>query len=132
MKIPLINILQIQYPTMTIGIGGQIQLADYNDGNGAFIQTWNVPYSIVSLSLNVVGQPTASQLLAWQTDTITTQTYTYQQNTITNAQIIIQLQAIDAKSIRALRENDPTYLASLTTQAVALRAKLLPTSGVTS
>jgi len=129
MSIPILDILQIQYPTATVGVNGQIQLQDHGDGNGPVIGVWNVPSNVTSVSLGVTGQPTAAQLLAWQTDTTTTQTYTYMQNAIANAPILAQLQAIDAKTIRSLRESDPTMLATLTTQAVALRAQLLPTSG---
>lgn len=119
MNIPLYNIIQINYPTGIIGLNGNIQLIDYNDGNGPFISEWNVPN---------VEQPTVDQLNAFQTDANTIQQYTFQQNKITNAPIYAQLDQIDIKSVRALREADPTYLVTLTSQAVALRAQLLPTS----
>jgi hypothetical protein len=117
--IPLINILQIQFPTATFGIRGNAQLVDNSDGKGPFISVWNVPNTT---------QPTSDQLLVWQTDAATIAAYTFQQNAIANAPIIAQLQVIDDKSIRSIRESDPTYLATLTSQAVALRATLLPTS----
>lgn len=40
------------------------------------------------------------------------------------SEIIAQLAAIDAKSVRPLREGDDAYLATLTAQATALRAEL--------
>lgn len=42
-----------------------------------------------------------------------------------NAPILTQLDALDLKSIRAIRENDTEYLEMLTQQALALRAQLL-------
>jgi len=44
-----------------------------------------------------------------------------------NAPILAQLAAIDAKSIRALRENDQTRIAAWEAQAAALRAQLQKT-----
>lgn len=41
-----------------------------------------------------------------------------------NARILAQLSAIDAKSIRALREGDTDRIADLERQAVALRSQL--------
>lgn len=40
------------------------------------------------------------------------------------SEIITQLAAIDAKSVRPLREGDDAYLATLAAQATALRAEL--------
>ena len=117
MSIPLYFILQINYPTLVPGV-------DYilnNPGTGDQIQQWNNA---------TVAQPTSGQLTAWQTDAATTAAWTKIQNGWTNAPILAQLAAIDAQSIRALRETgsaSTTKLNTLTTQAAALRAQLLPT-----
>lgn len=115
--IPLYYILQINYSTAIVGIGGNVQLCNHGDGNGDQINSWDVPG---------VVQPTADELLALQNDSNTVNTYQAKLNAEANAPILAQLDALDLKSIRALREPDPTYLATLASQAVALRAQLLP------
>lgn len=120
--IPLYSILKFNFPTATFGIEGNVQLSDYGDGNGAVISYWNVPNTT---------QPTNEQLIAWQTDTATIQAYIFQQNAVANIAIQKQLDDIDSQSVRALREpsaQSTAKLATLTSQASALRAQLLPTS----
>jgi hypothetical protein len=115
--IPLYNIIQINYPTAIIGLNGNVQLADHGDGLGAVIQLWDIPG---------VDQPTDEQLTALQNDANTIATYQAHLNTHLNQPILDKLDELDRKSIRPIRENDVALLASLTTQAVALRAQLLP------
>lgn len=119
MLIPLPQLLTLKYPDIKIGPfedTDQVVLSDHNDGNGAYIHVWNYPHA---------PQPTQTDLDQWQIDLV--QTHTFQQNAITNAPILGQLQEIDAKSIRSLRENNTAMLSALTSQAAALRAQLLPT-----
>jgi hypothetical protein len=119
MNVPLVNIIQIKYPEVTIGFpDGQVQLGNHSDGNGDFIQLWNVPN---------VEQPTNEQLQEWSIDIEVLQQYQFQQNKILNIPIIAQLEAIDLKTIRSLRENDTDRIAQFTAQAATLRASLLPT-----
>lgn len=59
MDIPLLNLLQIKYPSITIGRSGQVVLADQNDGNGPFISLWNVPG---------ITQPTTDDIASFQAD----------------------------------------------------------------
>ncbi len=102
------DILHIKYPAANF-------IWDIVIQNEAITQ-WNVPNTV---------QPTADQITAWQTDPTLTTTYTAQQNAITNAPIIAQLDIIDAKSIRALRTNDTARLIALEAEAVALRTQLV-------
>ena len=111
----LSDLLKLKFPTANMITDIIIQ----DDGKGPYIKQWN---------LQNTPQPTPMTLVSWQTDPTTIQQYTFQQNSITNAPIYAQLQNIDIKSIRSLRESDTVYLASLTSQAIALRSQLLPTS----
>lgn len=120
MTIPLATLIQLNVPTATFGLGGNVQISDHGDGKGAVIQVWNIP--------NII-KPDAAQLSAWQDSSI--QAYTFQQNAITNATVLAQLTTLDLQSIRALREPgnaSTTKLNTLTSQASTLRAQLLPTS----
>ncbi len=112
----LYELLSLKYPNISIGLHGDIQLADYGQGDGPFIKYWNIPD---------IEQPTPDELAALQTDETVVAGYTAQQNAITNAPIITQLDIIDAKSIRALRTNDTVRLAALEAEAVILRAQLV-------
>jgi hypothetical protein len=96
-----------------------VNLQDDLDDKGVFIAGWN------TAKLGVV--PTASDLLAWQSDPILVQQAVYESNKVTNAPIYSALDAIDTKSIRALRSGDTARLSQLENEAVALRAQLLPT-----
>ncbi len=59
MNIPLSNLLQIKYPSITIGCYGQVVLADYGQGDGPFIASWNVPN---------ITQPTTDDIASFQAD----------------------------------------------------------------
>ena len=113
--IPLYVILQVNYPTANLSPNGNVQLGDI--GNGPQIISWGVPN---------IAEPTEEQLTAFQTDQNTLNNWTLIQNIAANASILAQLKELDDKSIRALREPDPTYISTLTTQASSLRSQLLP------
>lgn len=119
MTVPLYAVIQINYPTANLMPEGNVQVGDRGDGNGAVIVVWNVPG---------VVQPTPDILAAFQSDPNTVNAYQAQLNVAINASIISQLEAIDLRSIRPLRESDSALLATLAAQAVALRAQLLPTT----
>lgn len=111
----LVDILKIKYPSADFAF----KLIVQDNGEGQYIAQWD----------NTLGeQPTQEQIDSWQQDSTVQQQYTFNQNKITNQSIYDQLDAIDAKSIRALRTNDTVRLTALETQAAALRAQLLPTS----
>ncbi len=111
----LAELIQLKYPEATIGVNQDILIEDI--GEGAFISQWN---------LAGIACPNAEDLLAWETEFA--QAYIYQQNKLTNKPLYDALEAIDLKSIRALRSNDTGRLAELETEAVALRSQLLPAS----
>lgn len=113
--IPLYDIISLKYSDAIFGVGGNVQLGDYGLGNGPEIIVWELNES----------QPTVEELAMLQTDPTILSAYTLEQNIITNAPIIAQLDALDAKSIRALRTNDTVRLADLEAQAVTLRAQLV-------
>ena len=119
MSIPLMYVIQINYPTAIVGLNGNVTLVNHGLGAGDEIGAWNVPN---------VTQPTADQLAAYQTDANTIAKWQFIQNGWSNAPLIVQLDAIDAKSIRAIRTNDTVRMASLESEAAALRAQLLPTA----
>jgi len=117
MMLTLHEIIQVKYPSAKVGLGGDVHIADH--GDGPVISMWEVPD---------VAQPTQAQLIAWKTDPLVRQAYILRQNILENSNIIGQLEAIDIKSIRALRTNDKNKLAELEREAVELRSKLLPTT----
>jgi len=92
----------------------QILLQD--DGQGPYIKEWNLPN---------VSQPTQEDLEQWSIELAPQ--FQLNKNKINNQPIYDQLEAIDMKSIRALRTNDTVRLAALEQEAVALRSQLLPT-----
>ena len=117
MNIPLYNVIQINYPTAVIGLHGNCVLVNHGDENGDQIGAWSVPD---------VVQPTVDQLTALQSDVNTINSYQAILNTQINEPLLQQLQELDNKTIRPLRENDTVMIGQLTTQAAALRAQLLP------
>ncbi len=106
----LFDILNLKFPNSDFM--RDIILQD--DGQGPYIKEWNLNIDI----------PTQIDLDQWGIDLIPQ--YEFQQNKITNQPIYSQLDLIDLKSIRAIRENDQTRIADLESQAAALRAQLLP------
>ena len=105
------KVLQLKYPNADFM--KDIILADYGEGNGPEIQKWNL----------LDPKPTQSDIDAWTVQFA--QQYTFNQNKIANQPIYDQLDTIDLKSIRALREGDTTRITALTNQAITLRATLL-------
>ncbi len=111
----LADILLIKYPEADFFRDVIIQ----DDGEGPYIKEWNVINTIT---------PTQEELTAWLNDVELQQQYTYAQNKKANIEIYTQLQTIDLKSIRAIRENNNTRIQELNDQADVLRAQLLPTA----
>lgn len=90
---------------------------------------WSDPYEGLTWENKDIPKPSKEELDKWQVEL--QQQYEYKQNAVANATIMAQLDALDIKSIRSLREPSSastTKLAEIKQQAVALRAKLLPTS----
>lgn len=88
-----------------------------DDGDGKiYIGQWN---------LNV-PRPSQSDIDVWKEEV--KNGFIFAQNKILNNSIYTQLNNIDFKSIRALREKDIQKLADLESQAISLRAQLLPVS----
>lgn len=106
------DLLKLKFPTANFRKDILLQ----NDGEGIYIKEWN---------LANVNQPTSDEILTWSIDPTLVASYTAQQNAITNAPIIAQLEAIDMKTIRALRENDTVRIAQFASDAAALRAQLV-------
>lgn len=92
-----------------------IILEDRSDGNGPYIREWNLD----------IPSPTAAELSIWEEDVALQ--YSFNANRIANKPIYDQLNAIDARSIRALRVNDLQKLQELEEEAIELRLQLLPT-----
>jgi len=106
----LARIIDIKFPTVNFLTDVIIQ----DDGNGPYIKEWNLPGDM----------PDQAQLYEWEEEV--QEALKFKNNKIANQTIYEQLDAIDFKSIRALRSNDTVRLASLEQEAIALRAQLLP------
>lgn len=117
MSIPIYYIVKIQYPNVTIGYNCQVELVDHGDGNGVQIGVWNVPN---------VAQPTIQELEALSLDLNVAASYQALLNEVENQPIIAQLDSLDLKSIRAIRENNAAKVAQWDAEADILRAQLLP------
>ena len=117
--VPIPYVIQINYPTANLDFDGNCTLSDH--GDGPVISKWEVPN---------VTKPTKKRLIELQTDENTIQKYQFILNSWANAPILAELDKIDAKSIRALREPGEVstfILSSLAEEASALRSQLLPT-----
>ena len=108
----LIDVLMLKYPEADFF--SQIQIRD--SGNGQEIVHWGLDAPL----------PTAEDIAQWEVQYA--QTYIFKCNKIANQSIYNQLDALDTKSIRALRVNDVGRLQQLEDEAAALRAQLLPVS----
>lgn len=106
------EILSLKFPDADFM--SDIKLSDLGKGAGPFIKEWNIAG---------VALPDQKTLDQWAVDV--SPAYAVQQKAITNAHITKKLDAIDLKSIRAIRTNDTARLAELESQAAALRAKLV-------
>lgn len=112
----LTDLISIKYPNARIGFGYDVWFADY--GNGQEIQGWNLEEE----------QPSKEEIDSWQDDPEVIAAHQAKLNIIANNEIYAQLDVIDYKSVRPLRENDTARLQELNVQAAALRAQLLPTT----
>lgn len=113
----IIDIITLKYP----GIQGISHWQTQYDGT-----PWDDSYEGLVWENTQIAKPTKEELDQWAKDV--EQAYQFQQNKIANKSIYDQLDELDLKTIRALRENDSTRLASLEAQAATLRTQLLPTS----
>lgn len=105
-------LLELKFPDIEFDY--QVTLKD--EGNGPEINAWN----------RLEPRPTQEDIIAWQNDPAIIHQHTCQQNMLANKSIHEELDALDSKSVRALRTNDSARLADLESQAAVLRAKLLP------
>jgi hypothetical protein len=115
----IIDIIRLKYPNI------QNVTYWYTKQDGSPLDD---PYDGLVWENTDIPMPSKADVTQWMQDALLTAQYTFAQNKIANQLIYSQLDAIDAKSIRPLRENDTQRLADLTAQAVALRAQLLPVS----
>lgn len=113
----IMQMLLIKFPALQ---GVSYWLTQY-DGT-----PWNDAYDGLVWENKDIPMPTKDEINQWMIDATILQQYTFSQNAITNKPVYTQLDEIDTKSIRPLRENDTARLATLASQAAALRAQLLP------
>lgn len=104
------KIIKLKYPDANL----QKDVIIQDDGQGQYIKEWNLD----------TPKPTEKDLLNWETEV--TDKIVFEENKIVNAEIYKQLDQIDLKSIRALRNNETDRLQALELEAVNLRAQLLP------
>lgn len=112
-----LNIIMFKYP----GIQGVSYWEAQYDGS-----PWNDPYEGLVWENTTFPKPTQSDLEQWQLEY--TDAYQFMQNRLINKPIYDQLDQIDLKSIRALREGNIQRIADLESEAATLRAQLLPVS----
>lgn len=104
------KIIRLKYPDVNF----QTDVILQDDGNGIYIKEWNLD----------VPKPTENDLLDWETEVA--DKIVFEENKLANAEIYKQLDQIDLKSIRALRNNETDRLQALELEAVNLRKQLLP------
>ena len=92
----------------------QIQVQD--DGAGAYISKWN---------MGSIPKPSKQELEDWFNSAEVQAQYNIKLNKEKNKVIYEQLNALDLKSVRSLREKNATKIAEFEAQASALRAQLL-------
>ncbi len=109
------ELIQAKYPDAIAN--GQIELRDDSDGQGPYISKWQ---------MGSIAKPTKAQITAMLSDTDVQAKYQLMQNKQANQAVYKQLQDLDLKTIRPLREGDTAMINTLKTQAIALRAQLLP------
>lgn len=85
---------------------------------------WNDPYDGLIWENKDIPKPSKEDLTKWARELEAE--YALKQNKLANEPIYQQLDALDIKSIRALRTNDINRLAEIEQEAQALRAQLLP------
>jgi hypothetical protein len=112
----IIDLIKIKFPTAILGINGNVSFQDHGDGN-VVLGEWNVID---------IARPTKEEIESWMKDSEVQEKDVLIKNEIANQSIYKELDEIDFKSIRALREEDIQRLAVLEEQAVSLRAQLLP------
>lgn len=106
----LAELLLLKYPDILFPQECVLQ----DDGSGQYIAQWS----------RAEPKPNEGDLSSWAVEL--EQAYIFKQNKLANAPIYEQLDAIDLKSIRAIRTNDTARIAALEADASALRAQLLP------
>lgn len=106
------DVLKIKYPEADFRKG----IIIFDDGQGPYIKEWNLPDLI---------QPSMQEIEDWKTDPLVLEAFNKKANDLLNAPIYAELDALDLKSIRAIRGGDSIYIASLEGQAQALRDKLI-------
>ena len=107
-------ILKLKFPAASFL--EDIKLQD--DGDGPYIKEWNI---------SDIPEPTQKELDQWAIELqpqLEAQQVVIKYN-IDNKETLEQLETIDLKSIRAMREGDAARIAELNSQAVVLRGKLV-------
>lgn len=106
----LSEMLYLKYPKEM----DAMQVVVEDAGEGQYIKEWNID----------APKPDQATLDQWAIEL--EQEYIFKQNREANESIYLQLDAIDLKSIRALRTNDAQRLEGLEQEAIVLRSTLLP------
>lgn len=86
---------------------------------------WDDPYDGLIWENEEVPKPSKEDIANWMKDSDLLAKYKSPEVVESNSEILKQLEAIDLKSIRALRTNDTNRLQALEQQAVVLRNQLI-------
>lgn len=106
----LAEILMLKFPDIDLLF--QVNVTD--SGSGPHITKWDTKYGPL---------PTSDLLTQWEKEV--QPLYDQVQFIIVNQETITKLQNLDAKTIRALRENDSVRLQQLNDEAAQLRTGLI-------
>lgn len=108
--INLADIIQLKFPEVDL----RFQVQVFDDGSGPYIKKWDE---------SLGPFPTDEVLAQWEQDVLSD--YNAKQFKIINRSVLDQLEAIDIKTIRALRTNDQDRINQLEQEAAQLRAQLI-------
>lgn len=116
--IPLYELLRLKFPMLDFSLTNNEIIVSCDDDR-EWISKW---------LCESPPQPTEQDIQSYRDDPELQAKYQFLLNTQTNALILAKLDALDLKSIRALRAGDQTYIQQYEQEAQQLRAQLLPTS----
>ncbi len=117
LDISLPELLLLKYPEINLmPITGNVSLQDCGDGKGAIVGHWGLD----------TPQPTEKELEEYRQDPSLLAAYEAKNNIVANQDLLKQLEDIDARSIRPLRENNTVKLQELILEAQDIRSQLLP------
>ncbi len=112
----ILELIELKYPN----IQGIVYWETQPDGTN-----WGSPIDGLVWENQEISKPTDQDLIAWESEYA--EQLVFNSNKALNKPIYDELNRIDIKSIRALREGNTERINALELEASSLRAQLLPT-----